>query len=205
MSNPNTSDDREDVLFAFHQAHERPTAEQIAAWVAKFPQFAEDIRAHAAVARDWIAKKGAPHETLDEVLAARCYSQVLNLMYDAGQASEPEEVSAASRSFVKILEAAGKDVPQLARELDVGRSVLADLFNGWMSAPISKRLVEAVAAALSITRDSFDAALQVTLRQPYLGHAKADGAPTVTARSCNEIIRDSNMSSERKAYWLGSD
>lgn len=205
MSDLNKADERDEVLFAFHQAFDKPTAQEIATWASKFPQFAEDIRAHAAIAWDWVARKDQVPEELDEGLAARCYSQVLNLMYDAAQASEHEEVSVASHSFQQILESAGKDVPQLARELNVGRSVLADLFNGWMSAPVSKRLVDALTSSLAITREAFSSALQHALRQPYLGHAKADEAPTVTARSCEEIIRDSNMSSERKAYWVGED
>jgi hypothetical protein len=53
METPN----RDDALWAFHLACERPTAEQITDWTRRYPQFAEDIRAHAAVARDWAARR----------------------------------------------------------------------------------------------------------------------------------------------------
>ncbi len=43
---------RDDVLYAFHEECERPTAADIVIWAAKYPQFAEDIRTHAAIARD---------------------------------------------------------------------------------------------------------------------------------------------------------
>src|SRR4051794_9861937 len=48
--------DRDAVLFAFHEACPRPTAEQIIDWTSRYPHFAEDIRDHAAVARDWVAR-----------------------------------------------------------------------------------------------------------------------------------------------------
>lgn len=44
--------DRDEVLFAFHQACERPTAEQIIEWTQRYPPFADDIRDHAAVRLD---------------------------------------------------------------------------------------------------------------------------------------------------------
>ena len=47
--------DRDEVLFAFHQTCTDPTAEQIIEWVERFPQFADDIRAHAAILKDWAA------------------------------------------------------------------------------------------------------------------------------------------------------
>lgn len=50
----------DDVLFAFHQACLRPTAEEIIDWTTRYPQFADDIRAHAGVARDWAARKTEP-------------------------------------------------------------------------------------------------------------------------------------------------
>jgi hypothetical protein len=47
--------ERDEVLFTFHEAYERPTAENIIEWTRRYPQFADDIRAHAAVAWDWAA------------------------------------------------------------------------------------------------------------------------------------------------------
>jgi hypothetical protein len=47
--------------------------------------------------------------------------------------------------------------------------------------------------------------LQHALRAPRLGHAKADGTPSIVARSYEEIIRDSSMPPERQRYWLGED
>jgi hypothetical protein len=202
MSQHNTTEERDEVLFAFHQACGRPTAEQIIEWTARYPQFAEDLRAHAAVSRDWDACEGLPTIEADEVMLARGYSNVLNALYSAEIEAETSERLPAPSGFHEIMKARGKEIFQLANELDIARGVLADLFNGWMTAPIRQRLIDAVLLSLSITREVFDNALQVSLQSPRFGHAKADAAPTMSPRSCDQIIRDSNMSTERKRYWL---
>lgn len=56
MTEPILVADRDEVLYAFHRAYDRPTAEQIVEWVTKYPQFAEDIRTHAAISWDWAAR-----------------------------------------------------------------------------------------------------------------------------------------------------
>ena len=48
-------------------------------------------------------------------------------------------------------------------------------------------------------------ALEKALAAPRLGLAKADAAPTVNARSYEEVIRDSDMTPEQIRYWLGGD
>jgi hypothetical protein len=197
--------DRDEVLFAFHQECARPSAEQIVAWVNRFPQFAEDIRAHAAVAWDWATQAAEREVEVDEILSSRAYSQALNIIYNAETSSAPANNPTPCRTFQQMQEAASKETYQLAREMDVGRSVLADLFNGWMRPPIRKRLVDGLLSLLDTSREEFDFALECALRQPRLGHAKADLMPVVVQRSCDEILRESNMSEERKRYWLEED
>src|ERR1700720_1062418 len=83
MSKHNIAEERDDVLFAFHQACERPTAQQIIEWAERYPQFADDIRAHAAVSRDWAACKELPVAEADETMLDRAYSNALSALYDA--------------------------------------------------------------------------------------------------------------------------
>jgi hypothetical protein len=203
MTDRNKTEDRDKVLFAFHQECTRPTAEQIIAWVKQFPEFAEDIRAHAAVAWDWATREALPVQELDQSLSARGYSQALNAIFN--EETSQQNVTASCQRFQEMLVAAGKDIPGLARELDIGRTIVADLFNGWMLSPVPERLVDALVSALAITRESFNSALQWALEAPYLGYAKADKTPTIKPRSGEQIIRESNMSPERKRYWLKED
>ena len=205
MSDQINTADRDEVLFAFHQECERPSAEQIVAWVNRFPQFADDIRAHAAVAWDWATQTVDSEVEVDESMAARAYSEALNIIYAAENSTESAQTVTQSRTFQQMQAAVGKETYQLAREMDVGRGVLADLFNGWMLRPIRKRLIDGLVSLLGITITEFNIALDYALRSPRLGHAKANQIPVVAARPCDDIIRESNMSPERKGYWLEED
>jgi hypothetical protein len=199
---------RDDVLFAFHETCPRPTVEQIIDWITRYPQFADDIRAHAAVARDWAAREGLPAEEPSDTMLARAYSRALNALYKADVETKSAETDAA-QSFQDIIAARGTSVAALAREvggtIGIRRSVIADLVNGAMCGPIGQRFRDALCRALAITLDRFSAALEIALRAPQFGHAKADAAPTVNARSYEEVIRSSGMTPEQIQYWLSGD
>jgi hypothetical protein len=205
MTHSHKSEDRDEVLFAFHQECARPTSDQIIAWTKRFPQFAEDIRAHAAVAWDWLAAGREEPVEVDENLSARAYSQALNLIFGAEHPAAVIQSTGAGQTFQEMLRGTGKEVYQLARELDIDRGVLADLFNGWMSQPICRRLIDRVISSLNTTIDGFNSALQYALQHPHLGYAKANRTPAIVPRKCEEIIRESSMALERKRYWLGED
>ena len=201
--------ERDEVLFAFHEACPRPTAQQIIDWTSRFPQFADDIRAHAAVARDWAGRKALPAEAEEpsETELARAYSRALNALYTA----DPQARSSQGEGqyFQDILAARGMDVPALAREIggDVGirRSVIADLISGRMRPPVGRRFLEAFCRVLAMTHERFNAALEMALARPRLGFAKSDTAPTVTARSYEDVVRDSGMTEDQIRYWLDED
>lgn len=203
MTKHNQLESRDEVLFAFQQACERPTAEQIIDWTARFPQFADDIRAHAAIARDWAASEGLPVEAPDESTLSRGFSRVLNALYNAQTASTSANSSLSAQSFQQMMLNCGTDVPTLARELGIARSVLADMCNGGMLPPVGRPLVNALVAKMAITPDFIDGALHQALASPHVGHAKAQGAPVVIPRKYEDIVRDSGMSAERIKFWLG--
>jgi len=202
MTDQNRIDDLDEVLFAFHRACANPSAAEIIAWTGRYPQFAEDIRAHAAILKDWAARRNLPADEPDEIMLARARSRALDALYNA-EVARRSDASASPRSFEQMMQTRGTDLPELARQLDVARSVLADLMSGGMHAPVGKRLVDALTHALAITEDAFQSALQAALRSPRLGHAKAEETPSIVPRSYAEIIADSSMLPERKRYWLG--
>lgn len=199
--------DRDEVLFAFHEACPRPTAKQIIDWTSRYPQFADDIRAHAAVARDWDARKELPADEPSETTLVRAYSRALNALYQA----DAEAAARASNGeyFQEILAERSMDVPALAREVGGGigirRSVIADLINGRMRPPVGSRFLDAFCSVLAITHDRFSAALERALATPRYGFAKSDTAPTVTARSYEDVVRDSGMTEDQIRYWLDED
>lgn len=202
---PYNKNSRDEVLLAFHEAYPRPTADQIIEWVTRYPEFAEDIRAHAAVAHDWAACSELPVVEPDETMLARGYSNALNALYNAEVETSEVASNAAPEGFYEMLARNNKEAYEVAAELDIARGVVAALFNGGMLPPIRARIVSAVITVLAITRAKFDSALELALLNPRLGHAKASQAPGIQPRSCDDIIRDSPMSPERKRYWLEQD
>lgn len=74
---------RDEVLFAFHRACERPTVQQIIDWTERYPEFAEDIRDHAAIRLEWAADSHAQQDQPDELMLARGHSRALNAIYNA--------------------------------------------------------------------------------------------------------------------------
>ena len=204
MTDQDRTEQRNEVLFAFHRECHDPTAEQIIHWVRRFPQFADDIRGHAAILKDWADREGLAAEELSEASLSRSRSRVLNALYNAEAALTKQQVG-PERTFEQLMNASATDIPQLARDLDIARTVLAALVAGRMLAPVGKRLVSALMARLAITLGEFDIALRLALALPRIGHAKADGIAAVIPRSYNELVRDSSMTDERTQYWLGED
>lgn len=191
--------ERDQVLMAFHAECEKPSLEQILEWIERFPKYSDDIRAHAAVARDLAEGAEGTDDEVSQTVLDAAYSNALNAIYSAKKRNESVKTAA---SFHDIAAARHIDVVDMADKLDISRGALADLFDGAMLRPVRKRIVDAVCEFLKITRDAFDAALDVALAKPCFGHAKATEAPVIRARPCDEIIRDSPMTPERKRYWL---
>jgi hypothetical protein len=197
MTKQNRAENRDEVLFAFHRAHTRPTAEQIIEWVERYPEFAEDIRAHAAVALEWETESHCYVEA-DESAIAAAYSRALNLIFKA----ESDE-NAPAESFQDIIAARGLTVPKVAQEVNIKRGIVADLVSGRMSGPIKDVFVNAINKVLNIHRNTFYSALEYALAHPKLGQAKADSAPSSFARPYEEIIRSSSeLTSAEKRHWL---
>lgn len=204
MTNTTRPDDRDDILFAFDQACPAPTAEQIIEWCKRYPQFASDIRNHAAISRDWAAREDRETPPVDETLLARGFSRVLNLLFEADNA--PSTVTAPKiQSFKEAADKCGLDVPKLATQMDIDRSVLAALFNGRMLAPAGKRLVAAVTQALQLPVALFEELHRTALANPRLGFAKSSGAPSLEPQTYEVIVQASAMTPERKRYWIEED
>jgi transcriptional regulator with XRE-family HTH domain len=204
MAARNSNMDRDAVLFAFHRQCERPTASEIIEWTERYPQFADDIRAHAAVRLD----RAPEHEGIelepDQTLLARGRSRALNAVYHARQEADAGQGTSAA-TWQQMLGAKGLTVPQLARQINIDRMVLAELAAGRMRPPIGVRLADALPEALDVSIASLNTAVEQLIAAPRLGHAKADHAPTIHIRSYEEIIRASNMPDALKRYWLGED
>ncbi|MEW6449199.1 MAG: helix-turn-helix transcriptional regulator [Pseudomonadota bacterium] len=198
MTKQNRDQERDAVLYAFHEAFARPTAAQIIEWAKRYPEFADDIRAHAAIAREWDDNAHATAAEPSESLLAAAYSRTLNLMYKASAANKD-----AQRTFQEIIAARNMTLPQVARAVGIDRAVVADLVSGRMSGPIRPVFSRAVAHVLAITNDVFDALHRRALLQPTLGLAKAAHAPSIVVRPYDDIIRTCDeLTPHEKKKWL---
>lgn len=203
MTDKNGNAVRDDVLFAFQQECTLPTADDISRWVHQYPQFAEDIRIHAGIARDMADEEENLME-IPESVFRRGYSRALSALYSADLENSASE-SNTYRSFEALLEARGKTIPILASEFDIRRSIIADLFGGRVSPPLSKRMTKALERSLAISAEKVLELLQNALGQPRLGMAKATRISPMVARPFEEVIRTSDMSGEKIRYWLDED
>ena len=196
--------DRDDVLLAFHQTCDNPTAEQVSEWTRRYPQYADDIREHAAVRAEWASESDELGDEPDESMLARGRSHALNLLHGARQEAAVQMVS--EKTWPQAVSAAGFDIPRLARCINIDRMVLAELNAGRMRLPLGRRLADALTDMLGMSDAWLERVVADLLAGPRrLGHAKADEAPTINTRSYDEVIRASSMSEDEKLHWLGED
>ncbi len=205
MISKNRPNTRDEVLFAFHEACERPTAEQIVDWTEKYPDFADDIREHAELLLSWATQNEHLTEKPDEGMIARGWSRTLNAIYKAENEAEAAPEIKSGETFSQLLDSRGLTIPALARQLEIDRLIVGELNAGRMRPPIGDRLVAALAEALKISSKHLAAAIQQSFASPVIGHAKAGQKPTVNAQTYDEVVLSSAMSEEKKLYWLGKD
>ena len=202
MIEQNRNPERDDVLFAFHQTCDNPTAEQVSEWTHRYPQYADDIREHAALRAQWASDSDGHDAEPDESMLARGRSHALNLLHSARQEAAAQNVS--EKTWAQALSAAGFDIPRLARYINIDRMVLAELNAGRMRLPLGRRLTDALTDVLGMSAAWLERVVSDLLAGPRrLGHAKADEAPTINTRSYTEVIHASSMSETEKRYWLG--
>jgi hypothetical protein len=196
--------DLDGVLTAFQRAHPRPSTADVAEWCARHPTFAEELRNHAAalLLSSLDPGKGNPvryQATLDRAIQ-RARERVA-----ADRAGEPPRGGPGERSFAELLASRGLDVPALARSLDVARVVIGEYVSGRMALPARRSFPMALADRLRVTGDVLASSVATSRATAEAGQARAEGAPAPTSRTYDEVVEQSPMSDERKAYWLERD
>jgi hypothetical protein len=208
MTNDINSSDRDEVLSAFQDACAEPTAEDIISWTTRFPQFADDIRDHAAITLDWAAQDDVEERPLQQGRVNDAYSQALAGLR-AGDATISATATNDQASFQELMAARGKTAATMEAEvggsIGIGRSIIAALINGAMAPPIGTRFKRAVMQTLSINVAMFDQALNIALAKPRMGLAKSSGPPKINKRSYEDIVKTSGMGSDQIKHWLSED
>ncbi|RYB02140.1 hypothetical protein [Lichenibacterium ramalinae] len=192
-----TTTPRDDVIAAFHRACSRPTAADIASWIERHPDHADDIRTHAEALLAGIQDRHLRPETSDGLLA-RTQASALGALESARARATKVE---ASPGLEALMSAAATDVPRVARALGLGRAPLVDLVQGRVVMPAPVALLAALADALRTTVAAVDAATRAAA--PRMGPAKAEGGPSAPRRRFADIVRDDpTMATASKDLWL---
>ena len=191
-----TTTHRDDVLVAFHAACPRPTAEELATWIDRHPDLADDLRDHAEALLAAAQERHLRPEP-SEALLARTRSAALGAL-EAVRARTAATVSVPG--LEGLMTSAGTDVPRLARALRLGRAPVVDLIQGRIVLPAPAALLAAVDAALRTTVAAVDAASRAAT--PRMGPAKAEGTPSAPRRAFADIVRDDpTMPEADKRLW----
>ncbi|WP_019998658.1 hypothetical protein [Aureimonas ureilytica] len=173
----------DDVLFGFHQAADTVTPQLLSEWTARYPEFADEIRAHAV-------------EIIDMELLAEIRS--------------PAPVAAPAMSAVTLrsaLQEAGTSLRDFADGLDISRSIVADVNTGRIDeATIPRRFSRLAASRLQRSPDWFHSVVVSSNEAAFAPSFKASELPSAgRQRTWEEAVRGSDMSEERKAFWLAED
>lgn len=206
MTDPDKETRLDEVLRAFDAACAQPTVEQITEWTTRHPEFAEDIRDFAGVLWDEAAAGCQGEEAdVDDIHLARARSHAFNVLHDVRGGDASVVASKGDATFDSLMQDAGWTTVALESAMDLSREVLSDLFRGRMAPPVGRRLADAVIGHLRTTEARFMQAYEHALARPSLGQARATRQPSIVRRSFADIVRASDMTPGRKAYWLEED
>lgn len=180
----NTSETLDEVIFAFHRAVDIPTPAEVAKWTRDYPQFADEIRAHAV-------------EIIDmEMLAAS------EALADAVKAPVSE-----SKTLREVIRAGGLTLPDFADELDISSAVVSDVNSGRIiTATVPAKFVRLAAAFLRQSVDELAAVVAGPKERPAMAMLKAKAGPVEGQPvTWEEAIHSSDMEDDRKSFWLSDE
>ncbi|MCJ2007048.1 helix-turn-helix domain-containing protein [Methylobacterium sp. J-092] len=183
-----STEDLDDIIFRFHQAAEPLTPELVGDWVGRYPQFADDIRAHAVEIVDM------------RFLAGQ----------DAGDEAAPADEPAtpvAGTTLRAVAKAAGTSLRDLADDLGIARSIVSDLNTATIeTASVRGRFVRLASERLGVTMEWLSTVLAGPGEASVGAAFKAEGMPGVgRRRTWEEAVRDSDMDAGRKAFWTAEE
>jgi hypothetical protein len=185
----------------------RPTAEIVTKWIRAYPQYADDIQAHAAEMLDMDSRADIPVADMTH-REAEARSAALNAVYRAGK-----ERAAVQPRFSSLREAAtlaGTSLREIADGIDLARAVVSDVdSHAIIESTIPKKFARAIAPKVNQSVDDLWVVI-VSGQRPGSSamriEFKSIGPPTSgRQRTWKEAIEASNMTPDRKLFWLSED
>jgi transcriptional regulator with XRE-family HTH domain len=192
MNSPSTLDE---VIFEFHTAVDVPTPSDIAHWTDKYPQFADEIRAHAV-------------EMIDmEALAAGESLEMENAVVSLRPVAATSVPTVGGRTLREVIRANGMTLPDFADELEISPVIVSDVNTGRILADtVPAKFMRLAARRLVETFDELVATVAGPKEIPAVGMMKAkSGQVTGRPMTWEEAVQASDMDDERKAFWLSDE
>jgi hypothetical protein len=192
------------VLFRFHREVSNPTPAIVAAWVRKYPEYASEIQAHAVELLDLESRADAKVLNMEN-LEAEARSAGINAVYEANQ-RDAAASTASCNSLRDAAAQAGLSLRQLADDIGIARSVVADVNSGaivpeTISVKFFRVVSPLVKKDLGVLRGLIPQTPSGVLHEAVAFKAAAPpkaGRP----RTWHDAINASDMPDDKKAYWL---
>lgn len=188
--------DLDDVLLAFMCACPVPNMDEVAAWQARYPQYADDILETAA-------------NTAERILSGVDLGKLSNAPGDdALAAALVEQESALDRhlrqgeSLETMIERSGSSPAEIEARIGFKGKFLEAAIDGELALPVPAAIVRALGAALGRSVDAVRAAFELSARTSMVVHMSARSATPPRQTTYAELIASTDMPEDRKAFWL---
>lgn len=196
----------DDVLDEFVAACEKPTAEALDSWAARYPQFRKELIDFAAAWAEQLVLPTAPELSAEQemLIVDRAMSHVQNVIFTREQSEAAEAEVRPIKSLTGEAKRAGMSGQEFAKACGLDLALVSKL-NSRQIRPrsIPAELVRHIARLL---KTKIEAVMEY-LSQPPLAMAGraflARGKPkTAGQQSFAEAVRASSLSDAEQARWL---
>ena len=184
-----------DALLEFELACPLPTMDDVREWQDKYPAFQREILDHAAEVADDVLSgsplREAKFDKRDEPFVARALEAAITAR---GMGRPTTTLADAAR-------ASGRSTEEIAAAVDLPARIMADVLSGAILGGLPSKLVKRLASFLP----EMGGLGSMATGAVSMGHASAKGAPVRATRTFAQAVEESDMSPDRKAFWLDVD
>lgn len=206
MMTQNKEPTLDDVLNEFVAAYEKPTAEALESWAARYPQFRNELIDFAASWAAQLVLPPAPELSAEEekLLVDRAMSHVQNVVYKRNETRAAQSEDRSISSLTGEAKRAGMNAQEFAKACGLDLALVTKLNNRQIK-PLSipAQLVSHIARLLSASVDAVGEYLagppQALAGRSFLARGKPQSAEQ---QSFADAVRASSLSEAEKARWL---
>lgn len=206
MMTQNEKPTLDDVLNEFVAAYEKPTAEALESWAARYPQFRNELVDFAASWAEHLVLPPAPELSAEEenLLVDRAMSHVQNVVFKRDETKAARTEDRTISSLTGEAKRAGMNAQEFAKACGLDLALVTKLNNRQIR-PLSipARLVRQIARLVDASVEAVSAYLagppQALAGRSFLARGKPQSAEQ---QSFADAVRASSLSEAEKVRWL---